>query len=405
MTAVYIHIPFCKRRCNYCDFITYANFEAMLPDYLSALQMEILNSKWECDQAETVYIGGGTPSLMSTEQVTGILDAVRQRYGIAKDAEITVEANPGTVNASYYAQIRALGINRLSFGVQSFSDAELQLLGRIHSADEAIEQYFQAREAGFDNISLDLIYGLPEQTLSDWRKNLDVLKGLLPEHLSIYSLILEPGTLMTQWVEKGLVALPDDDLVADMFEVTLRTLAALGYEYYEISSWALGEARESRHNKVYWRGEDYLGFGAGAVGKVGSLRWRNTESVSEYIRKTRFNARSQYSGGEGTEKLNLDEFAKNATYFSTAVTEIETLSNEEQMNEMMMLGLRMTREGVSEKAFFERFAVKLEERYSQQISKLIKLGLVEWVECQNACHLRLTQNGYLLGNRVFQEFV
>jgi len=239
MTAVYIHIPFCKRRCNYCDFITYANIEAMLPDYLSALQMEILNSKWECDQAETVYIGGGTPSLISPKQIAGLLDAVRQRYGIAKDAEITVEANPGTVNTSYYAQIRALGVNRLSFGVQSFSDAELQLLGRIHSADEAIEQYFQAREAGFDNISLDLIYGLPEQTLSDWRKNLDVLKGLLPEHLSIYSLILEPGTLMTQWVEKGLVALPDDDLVADMFEVTLRTLAALGYEYYEISSWAL----------------------------------------------------------------------------------------------------------------------------------------------------------------------
>jgi len=298
-----------------------------------------------------------------------------------------------------------LGINRLSFGVQSFSDAELQLLGRIHCADEAIEQFFQAREAGFDNISLDLIYGLPEQTLSGWRKNLDVLKGLLPEHLSIYSLILEPGTLMTQWVEKGLVALPDDDLVADMFEVTLRTLAALGYEYYEISSWALGEARESRHNKVYWRGEDYLGFGAGAVGKVGSLRWRNTEFVSEYIRKTRANARSQYGGSEGTGKMNLDEFAKNATYFSPAVTEIETLSNEEQMNEMMMLGLRMTREGVSERAFYERFAVKLEERYSQQISKLIKLGLVEWVECQNARHLRLTQNGYLLGNRVFQEFV
>jgi len=228
---------------------------------------------------------------------------------------------------------------------------------------------------------------------------------LLPEHLSIYSLILEPGTLMTQWVEKGLVALPDDDLVADMFEVTLRTLAALGYEYYEISSWALGEARESRHNKVYWRGEDYLGFGAGAVGKVGSVRWRNTETVGEYIQKTRVNARSQYSGGEGTEKLNLDEFAKNATYFSPAVTEIETLSNEEQMNEMMMLGLRMTRQGVSEIAFYERFAVKLEERYSKQISKLIKLGLVEWVECQNARHLRLTQNGYLLGNRVFQEFV
>jgi len=380
----------------------------MLPDYLSALQMEILNSKRECDQAETVYIGGGTPSLMSPEQVAGLLDAVRQRYGIAKDAEITVEANPGTVNTSYYAQIRALGVNRLSFGVQSFSNAELQLLGRIHCADEAIEQFFQAREAGFDNISLDLIYGLPEQTLSDWRKNLDVLKGLLPEHLSIYSLILEPGTLMTQWVEKGLVALPDDDLVADMFEVTLQTLETLGYEYYEISSWALGQARESWHNKVYWRGEDYLGFGAGAVGKVGSLRWRNTETVSEYIQKTRVNACSQYSGSEDPKKKNLDGFGKNVTYLSPAVTEVETLSNEEQMNEMMMLGLRMTREGVSEKAFYERFAVKLEERYSKQISKLIKLGLVEWVEWvegQNARHLRLARKGYFLGNRVFQEFV
>lgn len=405
MTAVYVHIPFCKRRCTYCDFITYANLDAMLPEYLEALQDEILLASFDVAEAKTIYIGGGTPSLMNKKQIAGILDCIRQRFGISEDAEITIEANPGTVHADFYKHIRDLGINRLSLGVQSFDDRDLKVLGRIHTSDEALASFEQARKAGFDNISIDLIFGLPEQTLAGWRKNLAQVERLMPEHLSIYSLILEPGTLLNRWVERGLVALPDDYLVADMFEETLTFLSRLGYVYYEISSWALGESKESRHNKVYWRANEYLGFGAGAVGRVGDRRWRNMANVKEYILKLRQVARSikvenalgLLSNGGFVQKTDAD--------LGSAVAEVENLSVQEQMREMMMLGLRMTEEGLSEPAFYRRFGRLPDAIFGVEIEDLLKKGLVAWHPFEDGRHLVMTPKAYLLGNLVFRAFV
>lgn len=405
MTAIYVHIPFCKRRCTYCDFITYANLDAMLPEYLEALQDEILSASFDVAPAKTVYIGGGTPSLMNQKQIAGILDCIKRRFGISEDAEITIEANPGTVQVDFYKQILDLGINRLSLGVQSFDDRDLKVLGRIHTRDEALASFEQARKSGFDNISLDFIFGLPEQTLAGWRKNLAQVEKLVPEHLSIYSLILGPGTLLNRWVDRGLVALPDDDLVADMFEETLAFLSRLGYVYYEISSWALGESKESKHNKVYWRGDEYLGFGAGAVGRVGDSRWRNTTNVKEYILKLRQVARSNKVESASNLLSNGDFVHKSGPDLGSAVAEVENLSVQEQMREMMMLGLRMTGEGLSEPAFYDRFRNLPEAIFGAEIEDLLSKGLVTWHQFEDGRHLVMTPKAYLLGNLVFRAFV
>ena len=405
MTAVYIHIPFCKRRCSYCDFITYAHLDTLLPDYLQSLQREIEHSSFDVGPVETLYFGGGTPSLMIVEQVDGVLKAVRSRFGIHKDAEITIEANPGTVDQVYFEGLRRLGINRLSMGVQSFNEQELKVLGRIHNSWEALESFHEARKAGFGNISLDFIFGLPEQDMAAWRHNLEKISLLKPEHLSIYSLILEPGTLLTRWVEKGLVNLPDDDLVADMFEETLSFLERQGYGYYEISSWALGKTRESRHNKVYWKGQDYLGFGAGAVGNVGGLRWRNTPNVKEYLLKLSNIARRYEESLPDFDGENVQLHDIKQLQLGPAVVETEALSLEEQMQEMMMLGLRMTHEGVSADAFRQRFGQDLKSVFADEIRGLIAKGLVEWVLFENGYHLVMTKKGVFLGNQVFKVFI
>ncbi len=402
MSAVYIHIPFCKRRCYYCDFITYANKDDMLPDYLEALQAEILSSPFNLGEAESIYIGGGTPSLMSSEQVYAVLQTIQKRFGIALGAEITLEVNPGTVKNNYYAQLKAVGINRLSMGLQSFVDEELQVLGRIHTAEEAKFSFFAARKAKFENISLDLIFGLPGQTMTSWRKNLKAIEALKPDHLSIYSLILEPGTPLTKQIERGIVQLPDDDLVADMFEETMDYLDGIGYEHYEISSWAIDERKESWHNKVYWKARDYLGFGVSAVSYVDGERWQNPLQVEEYILKITESARRH------NEKRLLNELgysgisSKNS---QSIVLERESISSREQMNEMMFLGLRMTREGVSEFSFRQRFGLEMAKVYEKEINRLINLGLVQWIGEDQNRRLILTRRGCMLGNQVFMEFV
>lgn len=401
MSAVYIHIPFCKRRCLYCDFITTANKGTMLPDYARALQLEILNSPFPIEKARSVYFGGGTPSLLTPEQIAVLLKAVQTRYGLANDAEITLEVNPGTVSEEYYRQIRELGINRLSIGAQSFLDKELKLLGRIHNAQEAIVSFNSARKAGFGNISMDLIFGLPGQSLNDWQKSLDQIAGLKPEHLSIYSLILEDNTPLTRAIEAGRLPKLDDDLIADMYEMTMDKLRVIGYEHYEISSWAVNPSFESRHNKVYWTGHDYLGFGVGAVGCVAGRRMRNTESIEDYILKLEQFARRHCDLKGG----NLSVEAERSGEMSLAVVESEVLSREEQMKEFMILGLRMTREGVSEKSFFERFAVEMTVKFGEEIDRLLSFDLMRWQGEPGIRQLLLTRKGIMLGNQVFRAFV
>ena len=405
MSAIYIHIPFCKRRCSYCDFITYAHLQALLPAYVQSLVKEIEGSMFEVEPVETLYFGGGTPSLLSLDQLGAILGAVRARFGVADGAEVTLEANPGTVDGDYFSQVRNLGVNRLSMGVQSFNDQELRVLGRIHNSWQALESFQAAGRAGFDNISLDFIFGLPGQDMAGWQENLKKIAWLKPEHLSIYSLILESGTLLNRWVEKGLVDLPDEDLVADMFEETISYLDQLGYRHYEISSWALNEKMESRHNKVYWKAQDYLGFGAGAVGNVGGLRWRNTENVRDYILKLNHNARRHI--GDGAEKSQEIPALVDPNLITglLAMIETEKLSQQDQMQEMMLLGLRMTYEGVSISAFQDRFGVDYRQVFKDEILDLLKKDLVKWVDFEDGAHLVMTKRGVFLGNRVFQTFI
>jgi len=374
----------------------------MLPDYLEALQAEILSTPFNLGEAESIYIGGGTPSLMSSEQVYAVLQTVQKRFGIALGAEITLEVNPGTVKNNYYAQLKAVGINRLSMGLQSFVDEELRVLGRIHTAEEAKFSFFTARKAKFENISLDLIFGIPGQTMVSWRKSLAAVKNLKPDHLSIYSLILEQGTPLTQWIENGEVRLPDDDLVADMFEETMDYLDGIGYEHYEISSWAIDESKESWHNKVYWKARDYLGFGVSAVSYVDGERWQNPLQVEEYILKITESAR-RHNEKRLLNELGYSEISSKNS--QSIVLERESISSREQMNEMMFLGLRMTREGVSEFSFRQRFGLEMAKVYEKEINRLINLGLVQWIGEDQNRRLVLTRRGCMLGNQVFMEFV
>ena len=386
MTAVYIHFPFCLQRCQYCDFITYANLSHFIPAYVEAVKNEIRLMLRDAEPADTVYFGGGTPSLLSAGQIGELLSTIDQAVGIKEDAEISLEANPGKVNIVKLRSMRGSGVNRLSFGVQSFFDDELEALGRIHSADQAKWGVREAQLGGFENISLDLIFGLPGQSLKTWEENMRIASRLGIQHLSLYSLIIEPGTPFERLFEEGKLNLPEDDLVADMFELAMEYLPKFGFEQYEISSWALGIERESRHNKIYWQNKDYYGFGAGAAGKIGNHRFQNLATIPEYIGKM-----NQASG----EKPD----------FSPAVDEVLEIDQRTAMQESLMLGLRMTREGVSAAAFKSRFNQDMQEVFQAEIDKIRQNGLAEWRDFPDGEHLVLMHRGIMLGNQAFQEFV
>jgi len=386
MTAVYIHFPFCLQRCQYCDFITYANLSHFIPGYLEAVKNEIRLMLRDGESAETVYFGGGTPSSLSAVQIGELLSTIGKTIGIRDDAEITLEANPGTVTLENLRSMRQTGVNRLSFGVQSFFDEELRALGRIHSADQAKAGVREAQLGGFENISLDLIFGLPGQSLKTWEENLRQASSLGIQHLSLYSLIIEPGTPFERLFEEGKLNLPEDDLVADMFELAMEYLPKFGFEQYEISSWALGIERESRHNKIYWQNKDYFGFGAGAAGKIGNHRYQNLATIQEYI-----------------AKMNQDSGEK--PDFSPAADDVLEIDQKTAMQESLMLGLRMTREGVSTAAFKRRFNQDMHTVFQAEIDRILQNSLAEWRDFPDGEHLVLTHRGIMLGNQAFQEFV
>ncbi len=389
--ALYLHIPFCAARCAYCDFNTYAGLERLYEPLVAALVEEIRRAgAARCrPPVHTVFIGGGTPTVLPPELLGKVLDACYQAFAVASDAEITCEANPGTVDQASFGALRAMGINRLSLGVQSFDDAELRWLGRIHSADEAEAAFQAARKAGFDNINLDFIFGLPGQTPETWARTLERAVALGPEHLSLYSLTVEHGTPLYDRVRRGLAAVPDDDLAADLYEQAGATLAVAGYEQYEISNWAhlRSTKRESRtsesripplacrHNLVYWRREPYLGCGPGAHSFDGLRRWWNVKPVPEYI--------GRITAGRSPERDG------------------EIIDRDTAMGEFMMLGLRLVGEGVTEARFREQFGLGLDEVFREQIGRLVAQGLLERLPDR----VRLTQRGRLLGNRAFGEFL
>jgi oxygen-independent coproporphyrinogen III oxidase len=418
-TSIYLHIPFCKHRCAYCDFNTYAGQEDSIPAYVNALINEINFVGQQTTQLSnyqtihTVFFGGGTPSLLSAPQFDSILRALRSAFALTADAEISIEANPGTISPQKLDGIRKAGINRISFGVQSANTEELRMLERIHDFFTVIESVSAARKAGFDNLNLDLIYGLPEQTLASWKTTLSRIVDLHPEHISAYALTLEHGTPFGKWSSKGLLPLPDPDLAAEMYEYAEEFLESNGYVHYEISNWAKKNKDESffhpssfiphpffacRHNLQYWHSLPYLAFGAGAHGYVNGYRFSNALRIKTYI-----------------ERMSNELQATSYEFpLSPAVVNQHKQTLKDDMSEYMLNNLRLTNAGASESDFRLRFGCGLLDVYPKEIEELIRNGLLEKRNSEVfAQHpvgetsevYRLTKRGRLLGNQVFVKFV
>jgi oxygen-independent coproporphyrinogen-3 oxidase len=391
--SLYFHIPFCKHRCAYCDFNTNAGREALIPAYVEALCSEIRSVATcvpERLSVHTIFFGGGTPSLLSPKQFEKILQTVRASFDLRSSdpsgtIETSLEANPGTVTLDSLRGLHSLGFNRLSLGVQSVHPDELRQLERIHDFFDVIQSVKWARKVGFENLNLDLIFGLPEQTLSRWQESLRRLVDLGPEHLSLYALTVEPGTPFGRWAARGLLPLPDPDLAADMYEWASDYLEGQGYEQYEISNWSK-PGFQCRHNLQYWRNQPYLGFGAGAHGCAAKMRVANVLRIKTYI-----------------ERFQPDILLTLDTPFplSPATVNRTRLTPRIEMQETMMLGLRLTQEGVSTAAFQERFGQEMQSVFAKEIGELERLGLLEWV----GDALRLTRRARLVGNQVFLRFV
>lgn len=385
--SLYFHIPFCVHRCAYCNFNTYAGQESQIPAYVDALCDEIrclASSAPERLTAHTIFFGGGTPSLLSTDQFESVLNVVQKSFVITPDAEISLEANPGTLTLEQLHGLRSLGFNRISLGVQSAHPEELRQLERIHDYYDVVDAVAWARLAGFENLNLDLIFGLPEQTLDRWQATVKLILGLHPEHLSLYALTVEHGTPFGRWAQHGLLSVPDPDAAADMYEWAGETLEVAGFEQYEISNWAKPD-RQCHHNLQYWRNQPYLGFGAGAHGCASKLRISNTLRIKTYI-----------------ERFHSGRLPSNFPFpLSPATVNQTSTSMRDEMQETMMTGLRLTNEGISAEDFATRFGIPMWDVFGKEIEELVELGLLEWAEPV----LRLTKRGRLLGNQVFMRFV
>ncbi|HEY4691960.1 MAG TPA: radical SAM family heme chaperone HemW [Bellilinea sp.] len=391
LTSLYIHIPFCRHRCSYCDFNTYAGLEGLIPKYMASLQQEVAwagQAAGEKLPVHTIFLGGGTPSLIPAHDLALLLETCDQYFAVQPGAEISLEANPGSVTLASLKDLRQAGFNRISLGMQSANAIDLALLERQHGTLDVIRAVEWARQAGFSNLNLDLIYGLPAQPLERWQETLETALALQPEHFSLYALSIEHGTPFRKWLEHGLVSAPDDDLAADMFEWACERLEAAGYGHYEISNWGKrvdGETLACRHNLQYWRNLPYFGLGAGAHGYVNGVRTANQRGVKAYIQSIAKNQPVGFPGGAAAEtSLPVDRWTA--------------------MQEHMMVGLRLLDEGVSDARFSQRFGVTLKQAFPKQIQQLEQTGLLEWAG-DGSDVLRLSQRGWLLGNQVFSEFV
>ena len=380
--GLYLHVPFCAHICPYCDFNTYAGQSDLIPRYVAALEREIVAQGVALGgrEADTVFLGGGTPSLLPTEEIARLIQACRNAFALGAEAEISLEANPNGVDERYLAGLLEAGVNRLSLGVQTTRRRGLRVLGRLHEASDAGDALAAARAAGFDNVSLDLIFGWPGQTTADLAADLGAVLGgdvggTVPEHLSLYSLIVEPGTPMADAVARGILSVPDDDASADLYEAAMATLAAAGFVHYEVANWARDSALASRHNLIYWRNGDYLGAGAGAHGSIGGRRTMNHLLPATYC--------AAVERGEAP------------------VSNVESISPTTAMGETMMLGLRLLRDGVSLPAFDERHGRTLQEVYGDVVGGLAGQGLIECLPDR----VRLTPRGLMLANDVCARFV
>ena len=405
---LYIHIPFCARKCSYCDFLSFAAPERVYREYMDKLIEEICGQgpNFQEYRVSTIFVGGGTPSILPADLIMELFATLSENFDIALDAEVTLEANPGTLTMEKLEVYRQSGINRLSIGLQSADDKELKYLGRIHSYDSFLKSYQRDRQAGFKNINVDLMSALPGQDVHSWKTTLKKVMMLKPEHISAYSLIIEEGTPFFERFgepecKKGLLSggqqenskkpetasevaaraavmtlpdLPDEDTDREMYHLTKEMMAAQGYERYEISNYAK-KGYECRHNTGYWTGVEYLGLGLGASSYTYGYRYHNTEDLQEYL------SLNLYEGG-------------------AAARDIEELSLEDKMEEFMFVGLRMMK-GVSGSEFLERFGLNMWNVYGDVLKKLEQQGLIE-VE---APMVRLTERGIDVSNVVLSEFL
>lgn len=383
--SVYIHIPFCIRKCLYCDFLSAPATDEMRARYLKCLSSEIEREshKYCAYKVRTVFVGGGTPSLLSGNEMKQLLECVKLNYDVAEDAEITAEVNPGTVDLRKLEGYYEAGINRLSIGLQSADNKELQCLGRIHSYEEFLQTYENAVKTGFNNINVDLMSAIPGQTVESYQKTLKAVLSLNPSptHISAYSLILEEGTPFGDNPPE----LPDEETDREMYKITDEMLKDSGYHRYEISNYAKA-GYECIHNKVYWKRGDYVGFGIGAASLVDNVRFHNIADIEEYMGQL-----------EKYKEISLPELHLKE--------DIQSLSVEEQMEEYMFLGLRLT-EGISEKDFFETFQKSIHEVYPGLIAKLKKQGLIICEpEDENGNRIKLSDFGLDVSNVVMAEFL
>ncbi len=373
--GIYIHIPFCKSKCSYCDFISFANKEKKVEKYIECLKKEIKNKEVDNCIVDTIYIGGGTPSFIESKYIKEILELVKSRFKIKEEAEITIEVNPGTVNEEKLKDYKKMGINRISIGLQSTNNRILKQIGRIHTYEEFLNTYNLARKVGFKNINVDLMLALPNQTLEQLEGSVEEVIKLNPEHISIYSLILEEGTKMEELVNNKKVELPSDELERKMYWDIKNKLEQNGYTHYEISNFSK-KGFESKHNMNCWNQKEYLGFGLAAHSYINNERFCNINNIEEYIKNIENN----------NIKSNIE------------ICEIQ--NEEEKKKEYMLLGLRKL-EGVNIQEFKNKFVDNPIYLYRKELEKLVNENLIE-IDLNN---IKLTNKGLDLANLVWEEFV
>lgn len=413
--SIYIHIPFCVRKCLYCDFLSGPACDGEMESYVNLLLREIEKQSifYGDHRVVSIFLGGGTPSLLPARETGRILRQVRECFYVAEDAEITIECNPGTVTAEKLENYITYGINRLSIGLQSTDDGELARIGRIHNYRDFLETYEMARKAGFGNINIDLMAGLPGQSIDSYQKTLERVVSLSPEHISAYSLILEEGTQL--YVNQNAYTFPDEDEDREMYELTGRLLGEAGFDRYEISNYARA-GWECCHNKVYWRRGDYVGFGQGASSMVGNVRWKNPDGQADYEAyvemmkegesldgvlcpvRTEMHVETEQTAcmrDKGMQSALSAEMLRR-----TGRCEVQPLTAQEQMEEFMFLGLRLT-EGVDLGEFRQCFGKSADEIYGKQMKTFTEQGLME----RTGERLRLTPRGIDVSNTVFAAFL
>lgn len=375
--GIYVHIPFCIRKCNYCDFLSFAVDDKIKEQYIAALQGEIrrVAPDYRDRVVNTIFFGGGTPSSIAAELISEVMLALKANFKVSSECEATIECNPGTLTLDKAVIYRHAGFNRISFGLQSTDDELLKLIGRIHTYEEFVESYKIARKAGFDNINIDVMEALPGQTYEGFIEGLRKVIALKPEHISAYSLIVEEGTPLYEHLE-DYPEVPDEDTERQMYYMTKEILAEAGYNRYEISNYAL-QGLECKHNTVYWRRGNYLGLGVGAASLIDEVRFSNTSDMTAYMTDA------------GTHSVHCN---------------YEELTEADAMAEFMFLGLRMM-EGVSTQAFYEAFGKDIMEVYGKVLDKNIELGLLEGYEHNSQVNYRLTTHGIDISNTIMAEFL